>query len=144
VSVFVRAATLADIRRMAELIAATAHPISTRELADWMDGDSAWSAWHVAEDDRGDLVGLQWVGPREDLPREACDIATFVAETKDRLAIGARLFDTTAEVARLLGYDWINASVPDGNDGALIYYQSRGFRVWEHSGTQQRMRYDLD
>jgi L-amino acid N-acyltransferase YncA len=141
VSVSVRPATLADTRAMADLLneiiarggtTAITEPLAAQGLADWMDEQSASSAWHVAEDNDGAVRGFQWIGPHTDLPPEACDIATFVAVGRTQLGIGSRLFDATAEVARLLGYEWISAEIRADNEGGLSYYQSRGFRVRGH------------
>lgn len=137
-SVSIRAATLADRRQMAALIGASSHA-----LAEWMDNDSAFSAWFVAEDETGQILGLQRVGPGEALPPEACEIATFVTEGPLRLTVGSRLFDESAEAARLLGFLWVAALLDPANDGARTYYQSRGFLA---AGGEEKllMRYDLD
>jgi len=138
VSISIRPATLADRRQMAELVHASPHA-----LAEWMDSDSAFSAWFVAEDEAGQLLGLQRVGPGEDLPPEACEIATFVVDGSKRLAVGSALFEESAEAARLLGFDWIAALIDPDNAGAQTYYQSRGFRR-AGGGEKLLMRFDLD
>ncbi|UWQ19447.1 GNAT family N-acetyltransferase [Jannaschia sp. M317] len=99
-------------------------------LRDWMarDGD----IWHVAELD-GEILGFQWIGPREKLPPEACDIATFVALGKHGLGVGSRLFEATRAAARSDGYAWINATIMAYNEGGLAYYGSRGFEDWKHA-----------
>lgn len=140
----IRPAIRADIRQLTELISATAGPISQPDLAEWMDGASALSAWHVAEDDTGQLIGLQWIGPGEAFPPEACEIATFVSDGTARMAAGSRLFVATAGMARQLGYDWIGASIDSANSGAQTYYQSRGFRRFGMHASKVLMRFDLD
>jgi GNAT superfamily N-acetyltransferase len=88
----------------------------------------AQSAWHVATDESENVSGFQWIEPRDSLPDEACDIATFVQIGKTGLGIGSALFDATRKAAAQLGYTWINANIRADNEGGLIYYQSRGFR----------------
>ncbi|MEC3861592.1 GNAT family N-acetyltransferase [Mesobacterium sp. TK19101] len=92
-----------------------------------MQSGGAGSAWHVAEDRDGAILGFQWVAPNPDLPPDACEIATFVQTGKTGLGTGSRLFETTKSVARALGYDWISAEIRADNSGGLAYYQSRGF-----------------
>lgn len=127
-----------DLRDMAALLeaqiaagAATAliGPIGAATLRDWWQSAPARSAWHVAEAEDGALTGLQWVEPHDDLPPEACDIATFGAPGREGLGIGSALFAATEPAARALGYDWINAAIRADNTGGLAYYQSRGFRI---------------
>ncbi len=139
-SVSVRPATLADIRQMAEIAGGTTTP---QALADWMDDVSAYAAWHVAENEIGALLGFQRIGADAALSRYACEIATFLRNGA-ALSIGSRLFDATAQAARLLGYAWIDARIAQGNEGARIYYQSHGFRIWSEAAGQVLMRYDLD
>lgn len=125
-----------DARAMAELLNAiiskggttalttpvTAERIKTR-LSEFPDQ----SAWHVAEDDTGTLLGYQYVYPHPDLPPDACDIATFVKLGQTGLGIGSALFEATKSAARNMGYTWINATIRADNAGGLAYYQSRGF-----------------
>ncbi|WP_366111287.1 GNAT family N-acetyltransferase [Aestuariivita sp.] len=103
-------------------------PVTASDLADWMAFAPERSAWHVALDEAEDVQGFQWIEPRDGLPPEACDIATFVRIGKTGLGIGSALFDATRRAARDLGYVWINANIRADNEGGLIYYQSRGFR----------------
>lgn len=138
-SVLVRAASLADRRAMAELIGITA-----AALGEKMDDFSAFSAWHLAEDGRGTIVGVQHIGPGEAQPVRSCEIATFVDLDQDNIGIGSRLFAATEPVARLLGYRFVDAMLDPGNEAARIYYQSRGFREAGQAGGKRRMRYDLD
>ncbi len=74
----VRPAALADIRQMAEIAGS---PVTPAGLADWMDGDSAYAAWHLVETERGRVLGFQHIGRSEALPAEACEIATFFGKT---------------------------------------------------------------
>ena len=112
---------------------ALVQPITRHELGDWFHADPARSAWHVAIAEDGTLMGFQWIGPYPDeLPPEACDITSFVRPGQTGLGIGSKLFDATRQAALDLGYDWINANIRADNEGGLIYYQSRGFRVYGH------------
>lgn len=106
-------------------------PVAASDLADWMAQAPDVSAWHVAEAESA-LVGFQWIGPSGDLGPEVCEIATFVEIGRTGLGIGSALFTATAQAARALGYAWIDATIRADNDGGLIYYQSRGFRDWNH------------
>jgi L-amino acid N-acyltransferase YncA len=90
------------------------------------------SAWHIAEDVAGTVLGFQWIAPHPKLPPEAADIATFVQVGKTGLGTGSKLFDSTKSAARALGYRWINATIRSDNLGGLAYYQSRGFETWAH------------
>lgn len=110
----------------------TAHtePVDAATLRNWMDSDTAHSAWLVAEAD-GEILGFQEIGPNAKLPPQACDIATFVRPGRTGLGIGSGLFNVTAEIAGVLGFDWINAAIRADNEGGLIYYQSRGFRRYD-------------
>jgi len=102
-------------------------PLAPDDMRDWIGCDGDAAVWHLAEDDRGTLLGFQWIAPHPDLPPEACDIATFVRIGKTGLGIGSALFAATRAAAAALGYGWINASIRSDNSGGLIYYQSRGF-----------------
>lgn len=135
-SVLVRSASLSDRRGMAEVIG-----ITPRALGEMMDDMSAFSAWHLAEDGAGDVVGVQHISP---LDEGIAEIATFLADHPARLASGTRLFEASAPVARQLGYRFIDALMDPGNDAARIYYQSRGFREAGQVGAKRRMRFDLD
>ena len=134
----VRHATAPDAPDMARLLnaiiaqggtTALTTQVSGDDLADWMADSPEQSAWHVAEHD-GAIVGFQWIGPHDNLPPEACDVATFVQIGRTGLGIGSALFTATAKSAKSLGYVWINATIRADNEGGLIYYQSRGFRDW--------------
>jgi len=136
----VRRASTLDTPDMARLLnaiitrggtTALTQPVTGSDLADWMSDQPNASAWHVAEAD-DDIVGFQWIGPHDNLPPEACDIATFVQIGRTGLGIGSALFAASASAAKSLGYVWINATIRADNDGGLIYYQSRGFRDWHH------------
>lgn len=114
-------------------------PVAAEILRDWMAGDDAW---HVA-DLEGELLGFQWIGARDHLPPEACDIATFVAPGRHGLGIGSRLFEATENAARSRGYAWINATIRRVNTGGQAYYRSRGFEIWREEPERILRRYDL-
>lgn len=133
----VRKAILLDAGSMAQLLnaiieqggtTAMTRPVTATDIQEWMEFDPARSAWHVALDSAEEVQGFQWIEPRDRLPANACDIATFVKIGKTGLGIGSKLFDGTRRAASELGYSWINASIRADNEGGLIYYQSRGFR----------------
>lgn len=107
---------------------AHARPVTGDDLAEWMSYEPDRNAWHVALDAEERVVGFQWIEPRENLPPEAADIATFVQIGQTGLGIGSKLFDATRKAAKELGYVWINANIRADNEGGLIYYQSRGFQ----------------
>ena len=138
---FIRPATLGDIRQMAEI---AGPPVTPQALADWMDGDSAYAAWHLIETEAGALLGLQQIGRSEVLPAEACEIATFFAPLSLPAGAAGDLFNATARSARLLRYAWISADVSAENEAARTYYQSRGFRLYGGGGIRVLMRFDLD
>ena len=143
----VRRAGVLDARQMAELLNAiirkggtTAHTtsVSRDTILEWMDRDPQGSAWHVAEDDTGNILGFQFLEPHPDLPVEACDIASFVRLGQTGLGVGAKLFDASRKAAKALGYAWINATIRADNSGGLAYYQSRGFEDYAHH-TKERL-----
>ncbi len=107
---------------------AIARPVTGDDLAEWMSFEPERNAWHVALDQDEKVVGFQWIEPKETLPPEAADIATFVQIGQTGLGIGSKLFDATKKAAKELGYVWINANIRADNEGGLIYYQSRGFQ----------------
>ena len=107
---------------------AMTRPVTAQDIQDWMAYAPDRAAWNVAVDDTEAVQGFQWIEPRDGLPPEACDIATFVKLGKTGLGIGSALFDATRQAANDLGYVWINANIRADNEGGLIYYQSRGFR----------------
>jgi len=106
---------------------ALTRPVTGKDLTEWMAEDAERSAWHVAVNAREEIVGFQWVAPKEGLPKAAADIATFVEVGQTGLGIGSALFDATKQAAKAMGYGWINANIRADNEGGLIYYQSRGF-----------------
>ena len=135
----IRPGTDQDLRQVADLLneiiaaggtTALTNAMSRQQLADWLGANATRSAWHVAIDEQGELLGFQWIGVWPQLPAEACDIGTFVKTGQTGLGSGSRLFDATCDAAIALGYDWINANIRADNAGGLIYYQSRGFRDW--------------
>ncbi|MEM9393824.1 MAG: GNAT family N-acetyltransferase [Pseudomonadota bacterium] len=121
--------------------------ISRNDILVWMQQSPDQSAWHIAETDQARILGFQTVQPATDLPADACNISTFVETGRNEISVGSRLFDRTAEAARVLGYRWINASVRADNPGALTYYQSRGFETYGRTerlvSARVRMRFDL-
>lgn len=142
----VRRAGGLDAREMAELLDAivkqggtTAHTgkITRETILSWMARAPDRSAWHVAEDETGRILGFQFLEPYPDLPPEACDIATFVRIGQTGLGIGSKLFDASRQAAFDLGYHWINATIRADNDGGLIYYQSRGFETYARHPNQR-------
>lgn len=134
--ILVRPVAQADMRAMADLLneimraedpGSGSAEISRHSLDRWVSSDPARSAWHMAEDTAGVLLGFQVIGPKDGLPPDACEIASFVRIGWASLPVGSRLFEITAIAARRLGYTWINASIQSDNIAALAYYQSRGF-----------------
>lgn len=143
----IRRAGVLDARQMAELLNAiirkggtTAHttPVSRDTILEWMDRAPERSAWHVAEEDTGNILGFQFLEPHPDLPPEACDIASFVRLGQTGLGVGSKLFEASRKAAKDLGYLWINATIRADNTGGLAYYQSRGFETYAHH-PQQRL-----
>ncbi|MGR3289998.1 MAG: GNAT family N-acetyltransferase [Paracoccaceae bacterium] len=137
--VTIRKASSADTRQMSELLneiiaaggtTAMSGAISAKDLAKWMQTDADQSAWHVAEDHHGTIMGFQMLIPHQDLPPEAADIATFVRSGATQMGIGSKLFAATEKAGVSLGYLWLNATIRANNSGGLTYYQSRGFRDW--------------
>ncbi|MEP3846735.1 MAG: GNAT family N-acetyltransferase [Paracoccaceae bacterium] len=106
---------------------ALTRPVTGQDIKDWMAADPSRSAWHVAVNEKEDVVGFQWIEPAAYLPVEAVDIATFVQIGQTGLGIGSKLFEATRKAAKALGYVWINANIRSDNEGGLVYYQSRGF-----------------
>lgn len=137
--VSVRPASVMDRRGMAKIMG-----VDPAELGAWMDDNSAYSAWHLAETDEGECVGVQRIGPGPDFEPGICEIATFVSAKSDTLRIGSRLFEATAPIARDLGFSFIDARFDASNEGARIYYQSRGFRFAAQSETETLLRYEID
>lgn len=136
----VRRALPIDTRQMADLLnaiiekggtTAIARPVTGHDIAAWMASAPARSAWHVAVDAGGAVLGFQWIEPASYLPENAAEIASFVQLGRARLGIGSQLFEATRKAAKRLGYDWINANIRADNAGGLIYYQSRGFRDYD-------------
>lgn len=109
---------------------ALTRPVTGDDLIERMAANPDRSAWHVALDEREQVVGFQWIAPHINLPVEAIDIATFVQKGQTGLGIGSALFEATKKAAKKMGCAWINATIRADNDGGLTYYQSRGFRDW--------------
>ncbi|MEO0918501.1 MAG: GNAT family N-acetyltransferase [Pseudomonadota bacterium] len=105
-------------------------PVTSEDIASWMDRARTRSAWHVAELAEGKVVGFQWIEPADYLPDDAAEIATFARVGHTGLGIGSSLFKSTVAAARALGYRWINANIRSDNKGGIAYYQSRGFETY--------------
>lgn len=136
----IRPATALDTRQMADLLnaliaeggtTALTRPVTGADISDWMQSAPGKSAWHVAVNDAGEVLGFQWIEPAAYLPDDAAEIASFVKIGRAGLGIGSALFEKTRDAARVLGYAWINANIRADNEGGLIYYQSRGFRDYD-------------
>lgn len=132
----IRRAGALDCGPMADLLngiiaqggtAAMTNSVTRHDLTVWMTTAPGRSAWHLAEDEHGTVLGFQWIAPHDALPPDACDIATFVDIGRAQLGIGSSLFKATQVAGRDLGYAWINATIRADNTGGLAYYQSRGF-----------------
>ena len=106
-------------------------PFKPETLANKMRLYSGQSAWVLAENDAGDVVGFQNIMPHSDLPDDAADIATFVKLGQTGLGIGSKLFDSTKSEASRLGYTWINATIRADNESRLTYYESLGFEDYK-------------
>ena len=160
--IHVRRAGVLDAGAMAELLnaiiaqggtTAMTEPVTRDALAARIAAHPDRSAWHLAEDDAGAVLGFQYIVPNDRLPPEACDIATFVQIGRTQLGIGSALFAATVAAARAMGYAWINATIRADNTGGLAYYRSRGFEDYAIArdlplATGQRVdrisrRYDL-
>lgn len=102
-------------------------PVSKDDLQTFMTAYPGGSAWRLAEDDAGAILGFQFIEPHAQLPPDACDIATFSRLGRSRMGVGSALFEHSKDAARALGYRWINATIRADNSGGLAYYQSRGF-----------------
>lgn len=132
----VRRAGDLDAREMAQLLneiirigGTTAYTVdvSAETIRNWFRKAPDQAVWHIAEDASGSILGFQYIKPNSALPPEACDIATFVRVGQTGLGIGSKLFEKTAQAARVFGYRWINATIRADNESGLTYYQSRGF-----------------
>ena len=138
--IHIRNAGPLDAPAMAELLNAiiakggtTAHtkPVTRTDMIELMQAYPGRSAWLVAEDDSGVLLGFQLIEPHDKLPPEAGDIGTFTAVGRIKTGIGTALFNKTCIAARALGYTWLNATIRADNAGGLAYYQSRGFEDYK-------------
>lgn len=125
-----------DARDMADLLnaiiaqggtTAKTSPVTRDQIGARITSLPDTSAWFVAEDEQGQILGFQYIVPNPDLPPEACDIATFTKLGQTGLGIGSALFKATISAARAMGYRWINATIRADNTGGLTYYQSREF-----------------
>ncbi|MDG1289751.1 MAG: GNAT family N-acetyltransferase [Lentibacter sp.] len=147
----IRPASAVDARSLSELLneiialgGTTALKTLTKaDMITWIVSNPAQYAFLMAEDERGDALGFQAIGPRKSLPPEACDIATFTRSGKAQLGIGSALFSTTEKKAKALGYRWINATILNQNTGGQAYYQSRGFEPYQYTSERVFMRFLL-
>ncbi|WP_421905812.1 GNAT family N-acetyltransferase [Mameliella sp.] len=135
-TITIRRAGPLDARPLAELLneviaaggtTAMTRTVDAGDLRDWMTRCPDRTAWHLAEDDAGEIMGVQWIEPADDLPDEVAEIATFARHGRTGLGIGSALFRETERAASALGYRWINADIRADNMGGLAYYHSRGF-----------------
>lgn len=145
IQVEIRRAGEMDARAITELLneiievggtTAITEPMKPQDIVNLM-RNAPRNAWHLAEDQNGELLGFQWIDQIEQLPAEAASIATFARLGKTGLGIGSRLFEATKLAAKSLGYTWINANIRADNTGGMIYYQSRGF---EDYGVQKGVK----
>lgn len=143
--IHIRRAGSLDTRPMVELLngiieiggtTAIAAPVDAQDFAEWI-ANSQRSAWFIAEDAEGSLLGFQWIEQIPDLPTEAADIATFTRIGKTGLGVGSALFEQTRKAAKALGYRWIRANIRADNAGGLTYYQSRGFEDYARLPNQR-------
>ncbi|MDO6584290.1 GNAT family N-acetyltransferase [Salipiger sp. 1_MG-2023] len=134
----VRRAAALDARDIAELLneviaiggtTAMTDAVDPVDVQAWMQSDPR-AIWHVAEDDAGQILGVQWIDPHPEHRDSVGQISTFARSGKTGLGIGSKLFEATKQAARMAGYAWINAEIRADNAGGLIYYQSRGFEDW--------------
>ena len=147
----IRPASPADARPLTELLneiialggTTALKPLTKADMITWIVSNPAQYAFLMAEDDTGQALGFQAVGPRDTLPSEACDIATFTRSGKAQLGIGSALFSATEKTAKALGYLWINATILSHNTGGLAYYQSRGFEPYKQTPERVFMRFLL-
>jgi L-amino acid N-acyltransferase YncA len=132
----IRKAGTMDARAMAELLNAiiskggtTAYveQVTRSDLAEWMSIPNA--IWHLAENDKGQILGFQWIEEHSDSPKDIANIATFVRVGDTGLGIGSALFKATCDAAQKNGYRSIDAVIRADNESGLSYYQSRGFET---------------
>lgn len=109
---------------------AISEAVTKDDVKKWAERNSSSSAWHVAESDRGHVLGFQWIEPAAYLPSEAAEIATFTKTGYTGMGIGTALFEATRQAAHRLGYRWINANIRSDNAVGLAYYQSKGFETY--------------
>jgi len=136
VTLTIRRGTTFDAREMAALLneiierggtTARVLPTSPEYMADWI--GTPGTVWHVAEDQKGKLLGFQHFETHPDLPDGVVDIATFVRVGQTGFGIGSALFSASCDSAREMGFVAIDAVIRADNAGGLAYYQSRGFET---------------
>lgn len=87
------------------------------------------AVWYLAEDEKGRVLGFQWIEPSTDSPADIASIASFVRVGGTGLGVGSNLFAEMCDAARAHGYRAIDAIIRADNTGGLAYYQSRGFET---------------
>ncbi|MDF1854926.1 GNAT family N-acetyltransferase [Pseudooceanicola sp.] len=115
---------------------AMTRPVDGETIARWMASDPR-NLWHLAEDESGLLLGVQWVEPHPDLGASVAKIATFARVGRTGIGIGSALFERTSRAVKALGYDWISAEIRADNAGGLTYYQSHGFEDYARKSGQE-------
>lgn len=137
--VHVQRACSADAREMADLLneiieiggtTAFLESLSANDIRGWMQTAGPRGVGFVARDEDGDMQGFQSLDPHPGLGPEVAQIASFVRPGATGLGIGTALFDATAKAARVLGYEWIDATIRADNESGLTYYRSRGFETY--------------
>ena len=132
----IRKAGPLDARALADLLneiiaiggtTAYVHDKTAEELTKIMQTPNA--AWYLAEDEKGRVLGFQWIEPHPDGPADIASIASFVRIGGTGLGVGSNLFIEMCEAARTHGYRAIDAIIRADNEGGLAYYQSRGFET---------------
>ncbi|RPE64742.1 L-amino acid N-acyltransferase YncA [Pacificibacter maritimus] len=99
--------------------------ISPDEIIERMRLDG--SAWLLAEDAGGRILGVQWIENNPEFLGDVADISSFIAQDEKGLSIGSQLFKATCDTARNLGYQALDAIIRADNERGITYYQSRGF-----------------
>jgi ribosomal protein S18 acetylase RimI-like enzyme len=129
-----------DTRDMAELLneiiqiggtTAFLEAITPETIQGWMTRAGDRGTWHIARDDSGKLLGIQWIEPHPVHGPDVAQIASFVQVGQTGLGIGSKLFETTKLAAKAAEYHWIDATIRADNESGLTYYQSRGFETYK-------------
>ena len=124
-TITVRRAGPLDTREMAEILAALTEdgaatavsgPVSRADIAEWMAFDPGRSAWHVAENAAGHILGFQFIEPNPALPDACCDIASYVRPGQGGVGIGF-----SKHLAHVL-----RAAASTGGDNRYIHGRGQG------------------